>query len=83
MNKARGIDGPIPRVNTRSVHYMITKSLGYCCPWAFFRLFKKDQVIADRLGVTRPTIKEQRLAATKSGCRECDGCVREALWGEE
>lgn len=31
--------------------------MGYCCPYAFFRLYKRTGLIAARLGVTERTVR--------------------------
>lgn len=39
--------------NTRS----LIASLHYCCPYAFFRLFKQTGLIAARLGLSERTVR--------------------------
>jgi hypothetical protein len=41
------------RANTRS----LISSLGYCCPYAFIRLFKQTGLIAARLGCSERTVR--------------------------
>ena len=53
------------------VRTLITKGLGYCCPWAFFHFHKKTALIADRLGVSTRAV--QRV---KKEVRECGDCEK-------
>ena len=57
-----------------STAHMITKTLGYCCPYAFFYFYRKNRTIADRLGLSIRTIRECRDKAMEEDCRERPGC---------
>jgi len=50
-------------------------SLGYCCPWAFFSIFRKTPEIADRLGLHPATIRRGK-AKVDDGEWKCEGCER-------
>lgn len=56
-----------------SINYMITKSLGYCCPYAFFVLYRSNKVIADRLGVSTRMVGMRRGDALEAGCQASRG----------
>ena len=46
-------------------------SLGFCCPYAFFRCYKRTGLIAARLGVTDRAIRYQK-AAFRCGEMKCE-----------
>lgn len=60
---------------------LIVDGLGYCCPWVFFKFFKRKYVIALRLGVTPRTVNNWK-AKVRDGeiaCTKCDKCMMNAL----
>ncbi len=56
------------------VHTLIKQGLGYCCPWAFFKIFRRTPEIAARLGVSDRTIQRCKRAV-KEGELECEHCA--------
>lgn len=57
------------------IETLIVEGLHYCCPWAFFKIFRKTAVIAARLGVSDRTVRRAK-ARVDSGERKCEGCAR-------
>lgn len=58
-----------------------SKGLGYCCPWIFFKYFKRTGMIADRLGVTPRAIRLHK-AEFREGLIACEGrpnCMKHKL----
>ena len=51
---------------------LVTKGLGYCCPWAFFKIFRKTPEIAARLGVTEQTVRNWKAKVDDGYCK-CEG----------
>lgn len=70
MRKPRVLPGNKTRVTFSS---LVCNDLGYCCEWAFFRLFKQTSFIAARLGVSRRTVCYHK-ARFKTGELTCQGC---------
>jgi hypothetical protein len=60
---------------------LITLGLNYCCLWAFFSLYSKTDVIADRLGCERRVVQEWKKRFREGGlrCTDCERCMYEAL----
>lgn len=56
-------------------------SLGYCCEYAFFRLYKKTGLIAARLGVSKQAVKARKALwrAKKIECKKLDCCQLEKI----
>ena len=64
-----------------TVTSLITQDLGYCCPWFFFKHFRRTSLIAARLGVTERAVRYAK-AAVDDGvevCRNCPGCMHEKV----
>ena len=55
-----------------TVYLAITKDLGYCCPWFFFKHFKKTSAIAIRLGFSQRQVQMMK-AECLNGRRACEG----------
>jgi len=59
---------------------MIVEGLGYCCPYAFFRIFrdKPSRLLAARLGVTFRAINHHRqmLREGTSVCLAAECCMK-------
>ena len=73
---------PFRSGNTRqTVRRLITEGLGYCCPWAFFSLFKNTITIALRLGVTTRAVRYAKadFAAGHHRCENCSNCMRKVI----
>lgn len=68
----------MPRI---TIHSLVTKDLGYCCLYAFFRLYRQTGVIATRLGVTDRAIRKHKEAfrAGELRCGKCKTCMLPAL----
>ena len=62
-----------------TVTSLITQDLGYCCPWFFFRMFRRSVTVADRLGVTVRAVQKAKAAAAESGCSNCEKCMRQKV----
>ena len=73
MNHDRENPTPIPRTLPELAH-----ALGYCCPYAFFRVHKKVRsgLIATRLGVGARTVKlwRRRYKEGELACIGLDKC---------
>lgn len=54
---------------------LIVDGLHYCCPWAFFSIFRDTPTIAARLGVDPSTIRRAK-ASFRRGEMKCEGCER-------
>lgn len=55
--------------------------MGYCCPWAFFKIFRRTGEIAARLGISDRTVRRAK-ASVDSGewkCEQCDRCMKGAV----
>jgi hypothetical protein len=50
-----------------TIKSLVEVSLGYCCLWFFFTRFRRNRVVADRLGVTRQGVSQARAS--------CGGCA--------
>ena len=57
------------------------EGLGYCCMYAFFRLYRQTAVIALRLGVTERAVRKhkQRYKEKALKCEGCENCMLKAL----
>lgn len=53
-----------------TVKQLIEGDLGYCCEYAFFTLYKRTTLIADRLGVSVRVVQLHK-AAVREGCVAC------------
>lgn len=58
-----------------TVKHLITDGLGYCCEYAFFRLFKQTWKIAARLGISDRAVRYHKRAF-KDGEMHCEKCPR-------
>lgn len=70
-----------PTVRTNTIAFAITdpSSLGYCCEWLFFQLYRRNSQIADRLGMAERSVREHRAAAEEAGCASCPRCMKAIL----
>ena len=57
----------------QTVKLLVTEGMGYCCPFAFFSLYRQTALIAARLGVSDRAIRYAK-AAFKAGEYRCQGC---------
>lgn len=64
-----------------NLKYLITRSLGYCCLYAFFSLYRKPSQIADRLGCTKNAVKyrKNQFLDGKLACEQCPKCMKPNL----
>lgn len=70
-----------PSANPRTLHYLITHGLGYCCPWFFFQLFRSTITVAERLGVTTRAVRALKSRVDNHECT-CEGnprCMKHLL----
>lgn len=60
---------------------LIKQGLGYCCLWAFFKLFRQTPMIALRLGVTPRTVRlyKARFRGGEYKCEGCAKCMKQAI----
>ena len=56
--------------------------LGYCCVYAFFRMFKQTGKIAERLGVETRTVRYHKVAFKdgKTVCQKAEKCLKGRLF---
>ena len=59
----------------QTIRELITAGLHYCCPYAFFRLNKRTEQIALRLGVSTRAVRYWKMAF-KQGDMRCEGCKK-------
>lgn len=64
---------------TRSLVEQLTcgGGLGYCCPYAFFRVNRRTGAIATRLGLAERTIRvwKAKFKAKEIVCSEASNCM--------
>lgn len=67
--------------NRVQIKTLLCDGLGYCCPYAFFRLYKRTAMIADRLGVTPRAIRywKAKYRAGELQCERKDRCMLAAI----
>lgn len=60
---------------------LICEGLGYCCPYAFFKLYRRTAVIATRLGCSKRAVQEwkARFRACEISCENRENCLQSAL----
>lgn len=60
---------------------MITKDLGYCCVWFFFKRYRRTSLIAARLGVSPRAIRYHKSAVNDGlvGCPKAPNCMCKLL----
>lgn len=56
---------------------ILIRSLGYCCPYAFFQVNQNSVDAGLRLGVSDRAIRYARSQATS--CEGCEGCLKPLL----
>ena len=49
--------------------------MGYCCPFAFFSIFRRTDLIAARLGVHPATVRRAKAKVDDKEWK-CEGCPR-------
>lgn len=59
-------------INGTEFPALVCGGLHYCCLWAFFQLYRSNDQIALRLGVSSKTAQRWR-AKTKAGFHNCKG----------
>lgn len=64
-----------------SITTLITQGLGYCCPWAFFSIFRQTPIIAARLGVSERSVRRAKAQVDDGEvcCEECAHCMKEHI----
>jgi len=72
-----------PEYPRGSLPDLVLNGLGYCCLWAFFKLYRSPTVISFRLGLNPRTVREwkSRHTAGEFQCSgRCDGrCLKAAV----
>jgi len=65
----------------QSIKEMVTQDLGYCCLPFFFSRYKKNALIAARLGVSDRAVRYNRaeVLASRVTCENCSGCLEKRL----
>lgn len=60
---------------------LIVDGLHYCCPWAFFKIFRKTPEIAARLGISERTVQRAKKAVDEGEwkCEGCGNCMKQAV----
>lgn len=60
---------------------LIEKGLGYCCPYAFFYIYRPTRLIVERLGVSRTTVKywKAKYHAGDLQCKCKEKCLQDRL----
>lgn len=73
--------GNNPITNPPNVRSMIVEDLGYCCPWVFFQVHRKTNLIAARLGVTPRAVRfvKSRCDSGDEPCRNAPNCMKVKL----
>lgn len=73
-NNSSQIGANMPRLTIR---LMIVEDLGYCCLPFFFSRYKKNTLVADRLGVSARAVRYAREATRDEPppCTNCDQCL--------
>lgn len=52
---------------------ILIRDMGYCCPFAFFYLFKRTALVATRLGVSTRAVRYAKASCTCERSKECLG----------
>ena len=65
-----------------TIEIMVKEDLGYCCLWFFFTRFRRTEVIADRLGVTKRAVKyrKQDLREGRLVCEQAPNCMKACVY---
>ena len=64
-----------PKMTRPTVKSLITKDLGYCCLWFFFKHYRNTALIAARLGVTQRAVQIAKAEAREGCCEGRPGCL--------
>lgn len=66
---------------TRVVESAIEDGLGYCCPYAFFSIFRQNKMIRERIGVERRAIAtwKKKLRDGKLQCKCKEKCLKDKI----
>lgn len=74
------MSSPVRRI---MVHDLICgkDGLNYCCEWAFFSLYGRTGLIAERLGVCKRAVQYHRMAFKdgNSKCEKLESCLKGKL----
>lgn len=66
-----------------SIREMLTRDLGFCCPWAALEANRENSsnVLADRLGVSGRAIRYQwdKVASGETKCEHRSDCMKGKL----
>lgn len=75
------IRDPLSPDNRAQFRTLVCEGLGYCCPYALFRVSRNSALIAARLGVTHRcvNIHKARFDDKTYVCEENKDCLRSIL----
>lgn len=64
-----------------TIKSMIVEDLHYCCPWAFFKIFRKAESIAARLGVGPRAVRKAKAKVDDGEwkCEQCERCMKSTV----
>jgi Fe-S-cluster-containing dehydrogenase component len=67
--------------NRSQFEKLVCVGMGYCCPYAFFRVNKRTGAIATRLGQTPRTIRlwKAKFNAGELKCGKLEACMKQQL----
>ena len=71
----------LPPDNRSQFEQLVCDGLGYCCPYALFRVTKRTGMIAARLGMTDRTVRlwKAKFKAKEIGCEKRPNCMLQQL----
>lgn len=66
-----------------SIREMLTRDLGFCCPWAALEANREhsSNILADRLGVSGRAIRYQwdKVVSGETKCEHRSDCMKEKI----
>lgn len=67
----------MPKPPRPTFNHLVCHELGYCCEFAFFSLFKRTGMIAERLGLEKRTVRYHKAAfvAGETICEDQPKCL--------
>ena len=71
-----------PRIKRQTFKVLVCEGLGYCCEYAFFKMFKQTGKIAARLGCEPRTVRYHKMAFKdgKTICQKAEKCLKGRLF---
>lgn len=72
----------MPKTQRQTVELLICEGLGYCCEYAFFKLYRRTSLIADRLGVTPRAVRYHKAQFDNKEltCKGREKCLKGKLF---